>query len=272
MSPAAPARIETLIERLLATGKPVRPAQPEAVEAAFAEVGLPDAPAYRALLARSNGLPGDPGILGVGGPGASKQVLTITESYPRRRPLVGLVDRFGWHTREQVWCRVDHDNAPAEVFADDTTLLHTAFVTYSKRYVPKPRAAGHGPGIPELLRGAEPGPPPAPVTTRKKAALTFLRRTYDGSLPASLKAMLERHDGITVGDLHLYGSAELLADPPAGWFLPVGAVGDRLIGFDRRENQWKVLTTDLDTLVEHPRYAAFDDLLAAVTGHELEAG
>lgn len=262
---------DRVVPRALAVlPKHPRPADPARIETVLAEVGLPGCPAYADLLAHSNGLEfGGSMIFGVGGD--RSRVDPLTEWLGRFDALIPIgfgAGAIGWSPTEQSWVEIaTYDHSLGRRFPDDAAALHEVFCQDLAGYVPRPPRR-IVPPLPELLADRPGTREPGPAATVRRAGAVFLKRTGTGS--AGLKELWQLSDGFDDGTVSVLGAADFVAaeqpDPTeaTGWATVVGRVADRLICYDRREEQWQVVPADFGPCSAADRFASFGDLLTAV--------
>ena len=114
---------DQVVARLLELGKTRRPASAGLVDRVLREVGLPDAPTYRALLAQSDGLTiGSVDVYGVKKRPALKYIGFWLDVEPPLIPIaMSVVLQYGWHREGRYWCRSLFE--PEGHFYDDLALF-----------------------------------------------------------------------------------------------------------------------------------------------------
>lgn len=275
---------DALVEHLLPLVDAAPGAPADRIDAVLAKVDLPPVPAYRALLAASDGVQLDGAVVyGVDDEG---DIDALTEPLDYYDPLIALVGSsthaYGWHKREKVWCRFEPiAGVIEETYPSDLETLHEALA----HYVPGLEAAlraGLGAEDPDALASGtlpdrlgeldEEEAPRADAPYPSDDAIAAFADAADVTAPLDYRDFLTRFDGIEVGDLVVHGASDMVEqqkDSPENVVI-IGALGDEVLVFDVPDRCWSIVDADLDLSDDEDAMETFSDLLADVLERVLE--
>lgn len=275
---------DALVQHLLPLVDAAPGAPEERIDAVLAKVDLPPVPAYRTLLAATDGAQLDGAVVyGVDDEG---DIDAITEPLDYYSPLIALVGSsthaYGWHTREKVWCRYEPiAGVIEETYPSDLATLHEALA----HYVPGLEAALRaelGAEDPDALPSGElpdrlgeldeEQAPRAEAPYPVDEAIAEFAEAAETTAPLDYRDFLTRFDGIEVGDLVVYGAADMVEqqkDSPENVVL-IGTLGDEVLVHDVPDRCWSILDADLDLSDDEDAMETFSDLLSEVLDRTLE--
>ncbi len=270
---------DAFLQRLLAAGRPTRPARAARVDEVLAEVGLPAAPTYRRLLELTDAMQvGDLTIYGVKRTAGWR---FIGEMAPIAAPVIpvasGPASHLGWDTTAQQWCHTAFGHQ-LTTYPDDHALLLDAaerFVPgFTATEVPAP-SRRDVPPLPDLVAAIPPGwrvPKPRGAGAIAKAAAAF-QAEAGIAMPADYRELLSICDGFEVNGLVVYGARQVASeqdDVPAG-FTRIGIMDDQALGYSSTVAQWLLVDAGcLEPDSDADRFATFTELVATLLQRRLE--
>ncbi len=268
---------DQVVARLLELGKTRRPASAGLVDRVLREVGLPDAPTYRALLAQSDGLTiGKVDFFGVKKSLGRGYIGSWVKADEPVIPIaMGMVLQYGWHREGRYWCRSLFE--PEGHFYDDLSL----FLDLANRSIP-----GFFDAVPvvaapvrvvrplrEVLGLVERDPyytlrVPRSVRVRERAARRFERVTGH-VMPADYVELLGICDGFSVNGFVMESAVDVAVDDDGDGVALVGELDDQWVVFDGNAGQWQVVEPGDDDPDAEDRYATVTDLVGTLVPERL---
>ena len=268
---------DQVVARLLELGKTRRPASAGLVDRVLREVGLPDAPTYRALLAQSDGLTiGNVDVYGVKKLPALKYIGFWLDVEP---PLIPIAMSgsfyYGWDSERRCWTRPRF--IPDVTFPDDLSLfLDLAHRSIRGFFGPVPVVAAPVRSVRplrEVLELVERDPyytlrAPRSVRVRERAARRFERVTGH-VMPADYVELLSVCDGFSVNGFVMESAVDVAVDDDGDGVALVGQLDDQWVVFDGNAGQWQVVEPGDDDPDAEDRYSTVTDLVGTLVPERL---
>ena len=265
---------DQVVARLLELGKTRRPASAGLIDRVLREVGLPDAPTYRALLAQSDGLTiGSVDVYGVKKLPALKYIGSRLHLEPPLIPIAmsGSI-RYGWDSERRCWTRPRF--IPDVTFPDDLSLFLDLADTIRGFFGPVPVVAAPVRSVRplrevlELVAQEEGLRAPRSVRVRERAARRFERVTGH-VMPADYVELLSVCDGFSVNGFVMESAVDVAVDDDGDGVALVGELDDQWVVFDGNAGQWQVVEPGDDDPDAEDRYATVTDLVGTLIPERL---